>query len=207
MAYYTTSTAVGALTGTTYTDSTVPTYQTVATFIKAASAEIEAYTGQTWSQASATGELLDTLYTDPPNLLFTKHSPIISVATFWINTGSVSNQTWSAQTENTDFTIQTDHILLTSWNWYNTGYRVARISYSYGQATTPDDIKLATTYLAAANALGTQDMSAIPDGLSEYQVGMARYKFSNIQDSIKAYRQLAYDILKQRGRKLGYVSF
>lgn len=204
--YYSTSTAVGAYLGTTFDGSTTPTYETVASFIKQASAEIDTRTGRSWSQVQVTQELHGTIHTDPPNIFFTKGSPVVSLGTFEVNTGSDENQDWEVQTENDDYIVDQDigRVVFYGFTLYR-GYRTARISYIHGETTTPKDIERAATIRAAAIALGVQRQLAGASGLMEFEVGQARYKLAGTRDLTAGYDQEFERIMNARGRRMESV--
>ena len=211
--YYTTSTAVGALIGTTFDGSSTPTYETVATFIAAASAEIEAMTQRIWTVGSATLELHDTQDRDARGVFFTRNTPILTVATFEINEGSPLDQSWTAKTEDTDFLVYPDRIeyggtylTYASLAHHPARFRVARISYTYGAESVPSDIAQAAAYRAASMALLAQRNSSAANGLTEFTVGQARYKFGDAA-SITGGFDAGFDrIMSARGRQ-GSVGF
>ena len=185
--YYTTSTAVGALLGTTFDGDSTPTYESVATFVAAASAEIEAITERIWSTGSVTDEFHDTLHRDPAGAFYVKNTPILTVATFEINEGSALAQSWAAKVEDEDYLVYPDRVeyfgTLKGWrglprvNAYGARrYRIARISYTYGVATTPADIAQAAAYKAASLALLAQRNNATANGPVVFQVGQTKSK-------------------------------
>ena len=191
---YSAETDVEALLGTSIDGTTTPTSTQVATFISWADNYIDTYTGKKYSATTVTDEIyesepirvfLEGDVWEGSELLFLKHSPIISVTSLYRNTGSDKSPTWSLLTLDTDFVIQ-DSIagaILFVQNKPKPIKRAVKITYVYGKSAVPGAVAELSAVLVAIMCLIAKGSSANAEDLGSIALGDLRVDYGGSSTS------------------------
>ena len=217
MSAYTTSTNVGMLLGTAFTTSTDPTDDEVASIIARVQAYIDTYMGRIWTTATAS-EYHDTMsegrqswgggsyWKGVQDRYFLRRYPLVGVTAVRENTAGLgSAAVWQTRSSgySGDFLIYPEEGYIEFHKSLpQAGRRNLFIAYTYGEATTPNDIKYACELLSASETVTTIARSADQSGLSAVTIGDASYSFAELENQRKAYNAKAMAVLDSRGRSI-----
>ncbi len=123
--------------GTT-NSTTSPTSDKIQQWIEGAETELDALTKNQWDTHTVTDEILD--INNSTNILYTKHSPIVSITSISQNTGSEFSPSWStiSSSKYKILNANTGKILFDSYYW---NPRTLKITYVAGYQTIPTLVK------------------------------------------------------------------
>jgi len=212
MPSYSTSTAVGSLLGTTFSGTTDPTQAEVNDVLLRVSAHIDQVTGRGWT-AATTSEYHDTRsayersetrfpYRSVQSVFFLKRYPVTSVQSVQENTSGLSGETFVSRASGYggDWIFYADEgAVRFHRNHPQPGFRNIKVSYTYGESPTPDDIRYAAELLAAAEAVNMIKRGSDQEGLKSVSIGNAAYTFGDLDRQEKGYKERAMALLAARG--------
>ena len=212
MANYSTATAVGSLLGTTFSGTTDPTATEVNDVLSRVSAHIDRLTGRIWTTATTTEyhdarssyELSETRfpYHKAASKFFLKRYPITSVQSVQENTSGLSGETWTSRATGygSDAIFYAEEGMVEFIrNHPSAGHRNVKITYTYGETPTPDDVKYAAELLAASEVANMIRRASDQEGLKSVSIGNASYSFGDLDRTTKEWSSRADRILTARG--------
>jgi len=149
---YTTVAKVSEYMGTTISNSTAPTTAAVTSWIEWAEKQIDSATGVSFTSDVATNVYVET--TGAYNLVVPiEYTPLVSLSTVQVNSGTNFSETWTTLTEGTDFIIvdkDTGKLLFNtdvSFKGLERGLKIGVLTYGFDE--TPKLVEELATRLVA----------------------------------------------------------
>ncbi len=180
-----------------FSNSTIPSLQSVQRWIEDASDEIDGMRGFVASETA------HTTYIDYSNEEFinTEHFPIISVTSLSENTNSLGSdlgEGWVAKTENTHFFVNSEkgqlEINTLRWNPL-AGKRRLKAIYTSGYTTVEPSIRSLATKMVAYQVLNTLISSNIEEGNTGGSVSVGSINIVEPADyGVRSFSKLGMDI-------------
>lgn len=144
---------------TAFSSSTLPTLDTVNTWIQEESAYVNSLAETVFSTTAISTSDPEYIDYDGGDVLFLEYAPITSITRLRYNKnklGSSLGTDWVEKTEDTDFYTKNDmgilNILRNNWN-PKTGFKRIEVAYVYGYSSVPDEVQKLTTKLVAKRAI------------------------------------------------------
>jgi hypothetical protein len=156
---YSTYSDVGKLLNITFTASSNPTNDTVASFINDSDSFIDSFCGHDWSLHNDTVEYADGLgYGPRAGLIILKHAPLISVTTVEYYSGAEwKNDTYEGMPQDYPdkqcYYVYLDDETIFFHKLRLTGRKVYRVTYTWGYTAVPTYVKDLSACLAALKVI------------------------------------------------------